>query len=481
MLESLKKLAKETAIYGISSILSRFLNFLLVPFYTNFFSARDYGLIANIYAYIAFLNVIFAFGMESSYMKYSSLAETEKEKKKIFSIAYLTILVVSFISIIFLIFFKDYVLVFFDLYEDKYLYYALAILFVDALNVLPYAELRMSSKALFFASTKSLNIFINVLLNILFIAIYNFGVEGVLLANLIASLSSLAILLRTTIKSFIFSLNWVDLKKLLKFGLPYLPAGLAAIALQVIDRPILLKLTSMEKVGIYQANYKLGVFMMLFVSMFQYAYQPFFLQRAKDKDAKEIFANTLKYFLLASSLILIFLSYFIENICQITILGKSIIAKEYWTGLSIVPIVLLAYLFNGLYVNFTAGIFIKEKTIYSTIATSIGALSNIAFNFTLVPIYDIIGAAVATLLSYMIMALILFFYSQKYYKIHYDYWNIFKIFFLICAYLLLFYFLFYNKIQSISIKFGVAISYIFFVFFLKIVSYKKLKKFLTRE
>lgn len=474
MFEKLKKLARETAIYGISSILSRLLNFLLVPFYTNFFSPNSYGELANLYAYIAFFNVIFSFGMESAYMKYSSLAVTKEEKRKIFSVGFLTIILVSTIASLLIIFYSNAIVGFMSLSKESLLRYAVPIVFLDALAVLPFAELRMQNKALFFALTKSFNIFVNVALNVAFIAFFNYGIEGVLLANLIASACSLLILSKVLLNEFSIRFDKMIFSKMLRFGAPYIPSGLASIALQVIDRPILEKLTTLEEVGVYQANYKLGVFMMLFVLMFQYAYQPFFLQNAKEKSAKDLFAQTLKYFLIASSLILIFLTYFVDVICMANFWGKHVLAPDYWRGMTIIPIILLAYIFNGLYVNFTAGIFIKEKTIYAPIATVSGAISNIALNFVLVPFYGIFGAALATLFSYIVMALVLFYYSQKIYKIDYDFLAIAKIFALMIVFLSFYYLFFSQKNYFILWRATMAILYCFAIFLLKIITFDEL-------
>ena len=169
---------------------------------------------------------------------------------------------------------------------------------------------------------------------------------------------------------------------MLKFGLPYLPAGFAVMLVQVIDVPILEKLTDLETVGIYKANYKLGIFMMLFVNMFQYAWQPFFLQNAKEPNAKEMFSKILTYFTLVGSIILVVLSLFINDFVQIKFAGFSIIGSEYWAGLQIVPIVLLAYLFNGMYTVFSAGIYIEEKSIYVPFITGTGALSKCSSKFS---------------------------------------------------------------------------------------------------
>ncbi|MCH8326534.1 MAG: polysaccharide biosynthesis C-terminal domain-containing protein, partial [Bacteroidetes bacterium] len=219
------------------------------------------------------------------------------------------------------------------------------------------------------------------------------------------------------------------LKSFLKFGLPYFPAGLGAMLIQGIDRPILAHLTDLSTVGVYSANYKLGIFMMLFVSTFQFAWQPFFLQNEGEKNAKDIFSKVFTYFALVGSFVLVFISLFISDIVKINIFGYTIIGSDYWGGLNIVPIILLGYLFYGFYIVFTAGIYIKEKSIYIPFITFGGAFINIISNVLLIPILGLIGAALSTLVSYLFLAAALLIVTQKFYRIEYEFLRIGKIFF----------------------------------------------------
>jgi O-antigen/teichoic acid export membrane protein len=217
-------------------------------------------------------------------------------------------------------------------------------------------------------------------------------------------------------------------KKLLRFGLPYLPAGLGSMIIQVIDRPIMEKLTNLSTLGIYQASYKLGIFMMLFVTMFQFAWQPFFLEESKGENAKQIFSKVLTYFTLAGSFILVLVSLFISDLITMHIFGRTIFAKAYLSGLYIVPVILLGYLFNGMYVVFNAGIFIKDKSIYVPVMTGIGAIVNVGVNFLLIPVWGMMGAAIATFAAYLSMAAGIYIVTQKFYKIEYETGKIIKIF-----------------------------------------------------
>ncbi len=432
MLEKIKELSKDTAIYGISTMVGRFLNFLLVPFYTHVFSSGDYGIISNIYASIGILNILYLYGMDASYLRYAAKIETGNERDN-FSTPFLLVFFTSILFSFIILLLRFPILNVLEIPRNYVylIYFTAPILVIDSLNTIPFIKLRIERKAKKFAAFKIINILVNVFLNLFLILKLKWGIEAVLVSNVVASLASFILLIPTISGKLKFKLNNDLMKKLLKFGLPYFPAGLASMLVQGIDRPILSHLTDLSTVGIYNACYKLGIFMMLFVNMFQFAWQPFFLQNADEKDAKELFSKVLTYFTLAGSVVLVFLSLFINNIVTFKIFGRSLIAASYWGGLPIVPVILLGYLFNGIYVVFTAGIYIKEKSIYVPFITGLGALVNIVVNFALIPSMGMMGAAFATLASYLVIAAGFFIITQKFYKINYEYWKISKIFFLI--------------------------------------------------
>jgi len=418
MKEKLKELTKDTAIYGISTMLGRFLNFILVPFYTNVFSPADYGVVILIYSYIALFNIIFIYGMDAAFLKYAAFKDIGDEKDN-FSTPYFSVLLTSIFIGGMLIFLQKPIAEFVELKSNlNYIITLTAlILFVDANVVIPFLKLRLEKKAKLFSLIKILSIVFNITLNVFLILKLKWGIEAIFISNLAASVLSFLLLTPTILKNIKFSFHKVLFNRLLKFGLPYLPAGLGMMLVQVIDAPILEKLTDVDTVGIYKANYKLGIFMMLFVNMFQYAWQPFFLTNAKEENAKELFSKVLIYFTIIGSLMLVLLSLFISDIVQINLFGYSIIGSKFWEGLYIVPVILLAYLFNGLYVVFSAGIYIEEKSIYAPLVAGLGALTNIVANYILIPQLNIMGAALATLLSYIVMASGYYIVTQRFYKI----------------------------------------------------------------
>ncbi|GIK61326.1 MAG: oligosaccharide flippase family protein [Ignavibacteriota bacterium] len=469
MFDKLKELTKDTAIYGISTMIGRFLNFILVPLYTNIFSPADYGIIQLIYAYMAILNIVFIYGLDSAYLKFASFKDVGDDKDN-FSTPYVSILMTSLLFVFLIIMNISAIGNSLGIpSEYQYLiYFGAAILFLDANVVIPFLKLRLERNAKIFSLYRIINILVNILLNVYLIIILKWGIKAILLSNLIASAVSLLLLLPTIIKNFRFKFHSVLFKRMLKFGLPFLPAGFAVMLVQVIDVPILEKLTDLQTVGIYKANYKLGIFMMLYVNMFQFAWQPFFLQNAKEPNAKEMFSKVLTYFTLAGSVMLVVVSLFISDIAQIRIAGFSIIGSEYWSGLHIVPIVLLAYLINGMYSVFSAGIYIEEKSIYVPFITGAGAVVNIIVNFLLIPVLSLTGAALATFASYLVMALGYYFVTQKFYQIKYELKRIGHILFAVLITGTLFYYLHSSGNLLFVYKILILIIFSLYIYFVAV-------------
>ncbi len=466
MLNKLKELTKDTAIYGISTMIGRFLNFILIPFFTNIFDPNEYGYVMLLYAYIGLFNIIYVYGLDSAFLKYAAFKHIGDDKDN-FSTPYLSILFTSFLLTSIIIFLKAPIGSAINLPENfnHLIIYSTLIIFFDSNTSIPFLKLRLERKAKYFSFLKVLNITINIAANFVLILKFKLGIEAIFISNLIASALTLLFLLPKILKNFKPRIHSLLYKRLLKFGLPYLPAGLAVMIVQVIDVPILQALTDVDTVGIYKANYKLGIFMMLFVSMFQYAWQPFFLNNAKEDNAKEIFSKVLTYFTVVGSVLLVTLSLFINEIVKINLGGFYLIGEKYWSGIPIVPIVLLGYFFNGLYVVFSAGIYIKEKSIFAPIVTGLGALVNVIANYTLIPQLNIIGAALATLASYVVMAAGYYIVTQKYYHIHYEYGKIIKIFLAIAVIGFLLYSSLMNSDNAILFKIVITIVYLFFILF----------------
>jgi len=428
MLEKILRLGKETAIYGLSTIIGRMLNFLIVPFYANFLLPAENGVISNIYAYIAFTFILFSYGMEPAYMRFVSSLELGSKKQN-FSVPFLSLLLTSVFFALAIHVNSSSIasLLGLEPSHHQFIQYAGWILCFDALTVIPFASLRMEQKAKRFAFLKLFNIVCNLFLNLFLILGLKMHAEGVLLANLLASALTFLVMTGMILRQLTFDFPVLLYKELLKFGIPYIPAGLAGIAMQVIDRPIVKALTNDATLGIYQLNYRLGIFMMLIVGMFDYAWRPFFLNHAKDSDAKPLFAKVFTYFLLGAMAVFLTVSFFIEDIVRMKFFGKQFFPPIYWQGAEIVPWILLAYVFTGAYVVFVVGIYLEKKTKYLPLVTGAGALLNVGANLILIPLLGILGAALSTLLSYIVMAVGMYFASQRFYRVEYEWGKVIKI------------------------------------------------------
>ena len=480
MLDKIKNLSKDTMIYGTSTIVGRFLNFLLVPVYTNIFLPGEFVIVANVYAYIAILNVFFSVGLESGYFKFASTVEVGTEKEN-FSHPFFGIFLNSLIlSAILFIFANQFTYLFqIDLNRAYLLRYTAVILFFDALVLVPFGYLRLKHKPRQFAMIRIINISVNVILNLVLILGFRLGIESVFISNLVASALTFAMLSPIVIKNITFTFNKALVKEILKFSLPYIPAGISANIIQVINRPILTALTNESTVGIFQANYRLGIFMMLFVSMFEFAWRPFFLQNAKEKNAKDIYSKVMTLFILVASLIFLFLSFFIDNIAQMKLPFKGyLIGKAYWGGLNIVPVILLGYLFYGIYINLMAGIYIKKKTKYLPYITGIAAAINVIVNFALIPRINMMASAIATLISYIAMVFGIYIVSQKYYYIQYEFKKIILMF-ISLGISYVFYFVTLNLYDHWILKLISLIIFIVLIFIFKIFNFNTVKNLLS--
>ncbi|PIU19532.1 MAG: hypothetical protein COT18_07020 [Elusimicrobia bacterium CG08_land_8_20_14_0_20_59_10] len=420
MLKDLKALGKESVIYGLSTVGARLLNFILLPFYTHYLAPAEYGIVAAVFSYIAFLNIIYHYGMDQAYMRYYS----ERAKALPSSLVCLaaTTLLLTLLLCAFAPFWAGVSGI--GAGNHRLIYYAAAILLLDTATIIPFADLRMAHRPLRFAGIRTVSIVINVALNVFFLKYLGWGLESVFAANIISSAAAALLLLPEFSGVFSRLFSRVDmsvLKNMAAFALPLLPAGLGSMAVQVLDRPIMLHLCDTASVGIYQANYRLGIFMMLVVSMFDQAWRPFFIERARRPDAGLIFARVLTYFTAGGLLVWLALAFFIDDIAKMSFYGINLIHPDYWQGLGIVPVVLAAYLFNGIYVNFLAPVIIAKKTGIIMSVTLVGAAVSIAGNFALIPVFGMYGAAWTVLLSYAAMALMIYLRGRSFFPVPYEF------------------------------------------------------------
>ncbi len=422
MRAQLKQLTSDTAVYGLSSIVGRFLNFLLVPLYTNVFPASDYGIVAPVYSYMALLAIVVPLGMETAFMRFLAGGELG-EKKQVFSTPFY---LVAAAALLFAAAVHLAAPALAPLLQIPPAWSSIVPLCgwtiaADALCVLPFALLRMENRARSFALIRFLSIVVTVALNLWFILVLKRSIDSIFLAGIIGSLFSLVALAPLLLRTLEAAFRPGVLREMLRVGLPSVPAGIAGMIIQVIDRPIVLYMTDAKTSGIYQANYKLGIFMMIIVSMFQYAWSPFFLKNAKEPNARPLFARVLTYFLFAALCIFVALTLFIEPLVKVSIFGYHLLGTEYWSGISIVPIILLAYLWTGAAVVLNAGLLIEKKTAVMPAVMGVSALANIVCNVVLIPVAGIHGAACATLVSYVIMALLYGRVTARIYPVPYEF------------------------------------------------------------
>ena len=432
----IKELLSDSLVYGLSSVVARFINYLLVPFYTFYFDPAEYGIIGLIYAAIVFLNVVYQFGMESAYIRYAS--DESRAPEKVFITLQLALLgVATGLSALFYWGASPFVLplMSLDFEGGRELFgLMLIILWLDALGIVPFAHLRIVRKSFTYALIKLANVIINVGLNIYLVAFLGYGLEALLISNIVASGITLLLLIGVTLPLYKAAPELAILKTALLFGLPYVPNGIGFATNEVLDRFFLVRLspeqlsaiyevpyTAEEITGIYNACYKLAIFMLLTVQMFRLAWQPFFMRYAKDKDSSELFAQVFLYFNAVSALVFIGIGLFTAEIAAlpVPILDGTLIDSRYWAGLHIVPVLLLAYWFQGWFVNFSAGIFIQEKTIHFPKITLYGALVTLGGNLLITPLLGMLGAALATLACYALMSMLAYYYTQKLYPVGY--------------------------------------------------------------
>ncbi|MBN1463285.1 MAG: polysaccharide biosynthesis C-terminal domain-containing protein [Paludibacteraceae bacterium] len=430
----MKSLAKDTAIYGVSSILGRFLNWCLVPIYTYVLKdSAEYGIITNLYAWTALLLVLLTYGMETGFFRFMN-KETENPQH-VYST---TLLSIGFSSLLFAI---GIIILQNPITQalgyngfNEYIWMMGIVVAVDAFTSIPFVYLRQQKRPIKFAAIKLAMIFINIALNLFFLIVCpwllktnpdlvnwfynpNYGVGYILIANLVSTSAVLVMLLPEIFKaSLIF--DKALLKRMLSYSFPLLILGVAGIANQTIDKIIFPFLyhdytEGMRQLGIYGACFKVAMVMMMFTQAFRFAYEPFVFGQHKDKNSKEAYSDAMKFFVIFSLLIFLGMVFYLDFI-------KLLIAPSYWEGLQIVPIILASYLFQGIYFNLSLWYKLTDKTRYGAYFSIIGLVLNFTINFFLIPIFGYIACAWASFASYFLIMLLSYFYGQKYFPIDYQ-------------------------------------------------------------
>lgn len=441
MTNPLKRLAGQTAVYGMSTILGRLLNYALVPFYTYIFGKpSDFGLNTEFYAYISFLNILFTYGMETALFNFSS---TEINKNLVYSTALRSLLASTVLLILPVLLLAGPAadMMRYPGHAD-FVIWAILIVATDAIAAIPFAKLREENKAKRFAMIKLANIFTNLIINFFFIGLckyayehpantslstfgswYNpaIGIGYAFIANLVANLVSL-VLLSPQLARVRAGFDYALWKRMMRYALPLLVVGFAGMTNETFDR-ILLKYMlpagiGETQVGIYGACYKISILMTIFIQAFRYAAEPFFFSKRKEEGAPELYAKVMNYFVVFC--LLIFLGTTL-NLSWI----QYFVGEEYRKGLGVVPILLLANLFLGMYFNLSIWYKLTGRTRFGMWLTLFGAAITLALNFLWIPSQSkffggYMGSAWATLICYAAMMILSYIFGQKYYYVRYD-------------------------------------------------------------
>lgn len=426
----LEKLAKQTAIYGISTIVVRFLNYLLTPYYTRIFDQGEYGIVTDIYALIPFALVLLSMGMESSYFRFTTRAEEEggdvaRGKRKVFATTWgvTSLNAVIFFLVVWLLnapisraMGAAYVL------HPEYVTIVAAIVMVDVWTMIPFSRLREQGRAMHFVVLKALSVLLNVGLAIGFgiAGLYAtpFGVGWVLIANLIASITTLVALLPST-DGILPRIDGALLRKIFVYSVPLLISGIAGTANEFIDRQMIKYLTpggeevAMAELGVYGAIVKIAVVMTLFTQMYRLAAEPFFLSGFKKEEFKEANAASMKYFVMASMVIFLGIVLFRD-------VFALIVGRDFREGIDILPIVLASNVLAGVWFNLSFWYKREEKTKYAAYITFLGLAVTIVLSFVLVPKMGYRGAAWVRLVAEAAMVVWSYTLCRKHYPIPYD-------------------------------------------------------------
>jgi O-antigen/teichoic acid export membrane protein len=424
-----KNLFKQTLIYGLATVLPRMISFLLNPLYVDQLPKQEFADVSIVFAWLVFFNVILSYGMETAFFRFFN---TEENKKKVISTSTVSIFWTSIAFLGLALLYRN-ALSHWSGVKIEYVTYTIWILVLDALAIIPFSRLRATKRPMVYAAIKIGNVGINVLLNLFFLlllpqlansnpdgffnTIYfeNFQVGYIFVANLIASLLTFVILSPDYLKinwKFDFEL-W---KRMISYAFPILIAGLAFAINEHFDKILLEKLhVSKEDIGAYSACYKVGMFMVLFRTAYSLGIEPFFFSHASNENAQQTYATITKYFVIFGSFICLFVIAFADLLKQILVPTPS-----YWVADKVIPLIVLANFFLGIYTNLSVWYKIIDRTKVGAYISIVGAIVTLALNFILIPKIGYYGSSIATIAAYGSMMIISYQLGQKNYPIPYE-------------------------------------------------------------
>lgn len=424
-----RSLFKQTAIYGLATVLPRIFSFLLVPLYAKTLDREEYGEVSIIFSWLVVFNVLLAYGMETSFFRFYN---TQEDKRAVVGTSMISVFWTTLLFLIVSILFRN-TLAKISGIDVEYITYTIWILVLDALVIIPFSKLRAYQRPIVYAIIKIGNVIINLGLNIFFLIylpqiaqqhpetflaslfIENFQIGYIFVANIIASLLTLVVL-----SPNYFHIQWhFDAKlwrQMIRYGFPILIAGLAFAINEHFDKILLEKLhVSKADIGAYSACYKIGLFMVLFRTAYSLGIEPFFFSYAKNENAPQTYANVTKYFVIFGSIISLFVIVFSDLLKQILIPNDT-----YWSAMNVVPLIVLANFFLGIYTNLSVWYKLTDRTQMGAYISIVGAIITLVLNFVLIKKMSYMGSAIATIAAYGSMMAISYTLGNKYYPIPYD-------------------------------------------------------------
>ena len=415
----LKSLAKETAIYGVSSIVGRFLNYLLVPVYTIALPASSggYGVVTNIYAWVALILVLLTCGMETGFFRFAN--KGQDDPMRVYSTTLLSVSIGSLVFVALGLLFLEPIAGWLEYGEHPwYIGMMMIVVAMDAIQSIPFAYLRYKKRPIKFAALKLLFIFLNIALNLFYYVILEGNDVGyAFLFNLVCT-SVVMVCMIPELRGFTYVLDKELLKRMLRYSLPLVILGVAGILNQVADKIIFPFVYPDEaeatiQLGIYGAASKIAMIMAMFTQAFRFAYEPFVFGKSKEKDSREMYAQAMKFFIIFTLLAFLAVMFYLDIL-------RHVIGRDYWDGLRVVPIVMAAEIFMGLYFNLSFWYKLIDETRWGAYFSLTGCIILILMNIFLVPKYGYIACAWAGFTGYGVAMLLSYFVGQKKYPIQYD-------------------------------------------------------------
>ncbi|KAA5417311.1 lipopolysaccharide biosynthesis protein [Bacteroides cellulosilyticus] len=415
----LKSLAKETAIYGVSSIVGRFLNYLLVPVYTIALPASSggYGVVTNIYAWVALILVLLTCGMETGFFRFAN--KGQDDPMRVYSTNLLSVSIGSLVFVALGLLFLEPIAGWLEYGEHPwYIGMMMIVVAMDAIQSIPFAYLRYKKRPIKFAALKLLFIFLNIALNLFYYVILEGNDVGyAFLFNLVCT-SVVMVCMIPELRGFTYVLDKELLKRMLRYSLPLVILGVAGILNQVADKIIFPFVYPDEaeatiQLGIYGAASKIAMIMAMFTQAFRFAYEPFVFGKSKEKDSREMYAQAMKFFIIFTLLAFLAVMFYLDIL-------RHVIGRDYWDGLRVVPIVMAAEIFMGIYFNLSFWYKLIDETRWGAYFSLTGCIILILMNIFLVPKYGYIACAWAGFTGYGVAMLLSYFVGQKKYPIQYD-------------------------------------------------------------